>query len=232
MRVLIAFESSGVVREAFRRLGHDAWSCDLQQADDGSEHHIQGDVMRILDAGWDLMIAHPPCTYLTSSAAWAFGDGPYHQKVSPETLVGAARREAREEALRMVQALLEAPIKRIAIENPSGSIGTRIRKADQYIQAYDFGEDASKKTGLWLKGLDPIKGEHYVQPRWVCCGMTLPDGVGRYGCPNCCGDETPKPRWANQTQSGQSNLGPAKDRWKVRSKTYQGIADAMAKHWG
>lgn len=210
MKVLIACESSGVTREAFRALGHDAWSCDLQPADDGSPYHIQGDVTPHLAAGCDLMIAHPDCTYLTNSAAWAFGDGPYHQRVKPETLVGAARRAAREQALDFVRLLMGAPIPMIAIENPVGAISTRIRPADQYIQPYEYGEDASKKTGLWLKGLPILVPTQHVEPRMV---------GGR-------------PRWANQTDSGQNRLSPGSDRWKVRSKTYQGWANAFASQWG
>lgn len=215
MNILIGCESSGTVREQFRDLGHNAWSCDLLPADDGSKYHIQGDILEIAYWGknegfeWDLMIVHPPCTYLTVSAAWAFKDGPYHQKVKPGTLVGIHRRRAREEALNFVQKLMDAPIPFICIENPVGAISTHIRPADQYIQPYQFGDDASKKTGLWLKNLTPLKPAAYCAPRIV----------------------NGKERWANQTDSGQNKLGPSADRWKTRSKTYPGIARAMAKQW-
>ncbi len=197
MKILIACEYSGKVREAFRKLGHDAWSCDLLPADDASPYHIQGDVLEVLDQGWDLMVAFPPCTYLCSS-------GLHWNKRRP------GRAEKTEDALAFVQALMDAPIPRIAIENPVGCISTRIRKPSQYVQPHQFGDDASKKTGLWLKGLPLLKPTGHVPPRIV-------DG---------------KKRWANQTDSGQNRLGPSEDRWKVRSQTYQGIADAMAKQWG
>ena len=216
MRVLVGCESSAVVRDAFRAMGHDAWSCDLLPADDGSPFHYQQDVLGVLGLGWDLMIAHPSCTYLTNSAAWAYGDGPYHQAVKPGTLVGQARREAREEALSFVQTLMNAPIPRIAIENPVGVISTRIKPADQYIQPYDFGDDASKKTGLWLKGLPVLKSTQHVPGRLVGYRM---NGKPIY-------------RWGNQTDSGQNKLTPGENRWKERSKTYQGWADAMAMQWG
>lgn len=197
MRVLVACEYSGKVREAFRSMGHDAWSCDLLPADDGSEFHIQGDVTELLDDGWDLMVAFPPCTYLCSS-------GLHWNKRRPE------RAAKTEDALRFVQTLMDAPIERIAIENPVGCISTRIRKASQYIQPYQFGDDASKKTGLWLKGLPLLVPTRNVEPRIV----------------------NGKKRWGNQTDSGQNRLGPSEDRWKIRSETYAGIANAMATQWG
>ena len=213
-RVLVACEYSGTVREEFRKLGHDAWSCDLLDTDIPGQH-IKGDVLDILSDRWDLMIAHPDCTYLTVSAEWAYKNGPYHQKVKEGTLVGAERREAREKALRFVQQLMSAPIDKIAIENPVGVISTRIRPADQYIQPYNFGNNASKKTGLWLKNLPKLVPTNFIQGRIV-------------------GYKNNKPiyRWDNQTDSGQNNLGPKKDRWKDRSKTYSGWAEAFAKQWG
>lgn len=195
------------MRDAFRALGHDAWSCDLLAA---PGNHFQCDVLSILDRGWDLAIFHPPCTYLTIAAEWAYGDGPYHQKVKPGTLVGPERRKAREESIDLVRQLLAAPIPRIALENPKGAISSRIRKPDQIIQPYDFGDDASKQTCLWLKNLPKLTPTLYVPPRITAAG---------------------KERWANQTDSGQNRLGPSEDRWAVRSLTYQGIADAMAEQW-
>jgi hypothetical protein len=197
MRVLIACEFSGVVREAFRKRGHEAVSCDLLPAEDNSPHHIQGDVLPVLLEGWDLMIAHPPCTYLCSS-------GLHWNKRRP------GRAAKTEEALQFVRELLNAPIDRIAIENPIGCISSRIRKPDQTIQPHQYGHDASKATCLWLKNLPQLNATKHVAPRIV-------DG---------------KKRWANQTDSGQNKLGPSDDRWAERSRTYEGIAEAMAEQWG
>lgn len=198
MRVLVACEFSGVVRRAFRERGHDAWSCDLLPAEDGSEHHIQGDVLdvRLINRGWDLMIAHPDCTFLTVSAnAWA-----------GETW----RMEARLAAMHFVRALWEMPIPRIAIENPVGVLSTFWRRPDQTIQPNQFGHDASKATCLWLKNLPPLRPTAFVEPRMV----------------------NGRPRWGNQTDSGQNALTPSDDRWKERARTYDGIAAAMAAQWG
>jgi hypothetical protein len=154
-RVLIGYECSGVVRRAFRAWGFDAWSCDIQPGDDGSPHHLQGDVWAYTDQDWDLAILHPPCTYLTRSATRAVTDGPYHQKIKPATLVGAAHREAREEALEEIRALMALPYPK-AIENPQGFIGTRIKPFSQMIQPFQFGDDASKGTCLWLDDRLPL----------------------------------------------------------------------------
>ena len=196
MRVLIACEYSGTVRDAFRALGHDAMSCDLLPTDRPGPHY-QGDVFDVMGQGWDLMIAHPPCTYLCSS-------GLHWNKRYPDRAIKTA------DALAFVQRLMDAPIARIAIENPIGRIGTAIRKADQIIQPYQFGHDASTQTALWLKGLPKLTPTQLVAPRMVAG----------------------KARWANQTDSGQNRLSPSPDRWKLRSTTYQGIADAMAAQWG
>ena len=197
MKVLVACEFSGRVREAFRKFGHDAWSCDLLPSDDKSKHHITGDVEQILNDGWDLMLAFPPCTYLCSSGLH------WNKRVE-------GREKKTEEALEFVRLLLNAPVNKIALENPVGRIGTAIRKADQSIHPYMFGDDASKRTCLWLKNLPLLKSTDYIEPRMI-------DG---------------KARWSNQTDSGQNKLPPSKDRWKKRSETYQGIADAMALQWG
>jgi hypothetical protein len=194
MRVLVACEFSGVVRRAFRALGYQAWSCDLLPAEDSSPFHYQGDVRHILDHDWDLMIAHPPCTYLASS-------GLHWNTRRPE------RAKLTEEAIEFVMALANAPIPRIAVENPIGALSTRWRKPDQIIQPWQFGHDASKATCLWLQGLPPLV------PTDV-----LPGGKTA--------------RRANQTASGQNRLPPSKDRWKQRSVTYEGIATAMAEQWG
>ena len=220
MKVLVACEESGAVRDAFIARGHYAMSCDLiPTASPGP--HWQGDVMEILYAGWDLMVAHPPCTFLSSS-------GLHWNKRRPER---AAETEA---ALDFVRVLLDAPIPKIALENPVGCISSRIRKPDQIIQPYDFGDDASKATCLWLKGLRPLVPTKFIPPRMVCgCGHTFrSETVDKYGCLNCCGDSVALPRWANQTDSGQNILGPSTDRQRERSKTYAGIAAAIADQWG
>jgi hypothetical protein len=195
MRVLVACEYSGTVRDAFRARGHDAMSCDLLPTDAPGPHY-QGDVCDILGDGWDLMIAHPPCTYLCSS-------GLHWNKRVP------GRAQMTEDALDFVRLLLDAPIPRIALENPIGCIGTRIRKANQTIQPWQFGHDASKATCLWLKNLPLLTPTAVVEPR-------IANG---------------KKRWANQTDSGQNRLPPSDDRWKIRSETYVGIAEAMADQW-
>ena len=196
MRVLVACEYSGAVRDAFRARGHDAMSCDLLPTDVPGPHY-QGDVFDVIGDGWDLMIAHPPCTYLSSSGLHWNG-----------RVEGRAAKT--EDALAFVRALLDAPISRIAVENPVGCIGTRIRKADQTIQPHQFGDDASKATCLWLKGLPLLTPTAHVPGR---------DVNGRL-------------RWANQTDSGQNRLAPSADRWKLRSATFPGIATAMADQWG
>jgi hypothetical protein len=195
MKVLVACEYSGTVRDAFRARGHDALSCDLLPTDAPGPHY-QGDVRDILGNGWDLMIAHPPCTYLCSS-------GLHWNKRVP------GRAQMTEDALDFVRLLLDAPIPRIALENPIGCIGTRIRKANQTIQPWHFGHDASKATCLWLKNLPLLTPTAVVEPR-------IANG---------------KKRWANQTDSGQNRLPPSDDRWKIRSETYVGIAAAMVDQW-
>lgn len=196
MRVLVACEFSGTVRRAFEARGHTAYSCDILPADDSSPMHLQADVRDVIRAraGWDLMIAHPPCTYLAAS-------GLHWNTRIP------GRAEKTERALQFVRAILAAPIPRIAVENPIGCIGTRIRPADQIVQPWHFGDDASKATCLWLTNLPKLTP---VNP--------LP------------GDN--RTRRANQTPSGQNKLGPSADRWKLRSITYPGFAAAMADQWG
>lgn len=196
MKVLVACEYSGRVRDAFIARGHDALSCDLLPTDAPGPHY-QGDVMDIIADGWDLMVAHPPCTYLSVSGMhW--------------TTRGLRDPQLTEDALAFVRQLMAAPIERIAIENPVSVISSRIRKPEQIITPYQFGHDASKKTCLWLKNLPPLKPTAFVEPRIV----------------------NGRPRWGNQTDSGQNKLAPSADRWKVRSETFQGIADAMADQWG
>jgi hypothetical protein len=180
----VACEFSGTVRRAFRALGHDAWSCDLLPAEDDSEFHIQGDALYHIHRGptWDLMIAHPPCTRLTvAGARWFKG------------------REAEQEAaLYFVRKLMEAPIKRIALENPISVISTRIRKPNQIIQPWQFGHGETKATCLWLKNLPKLTPTNIVDGR----------------------------------EARVHKMAPGPNRWKERSRTFQGIAEAMAQQWG
>jgi len=183
VRVLVACEFSGAVREAFRYLGHDAWSCDLLPAEDGSEFHIQHDVRDfVMGRGWDLMIAHPPCTHLAVSGARWFKD----------------KRVEQEQSLRFVQMLMDAPIDQIAIENPISIISSRIRKPDQIIQPWQFGHGETKATCLWLKNLSKLTPTNIVEGR----------------------------------EAKIHRMAPGPDRWKERSRTYSGIARAMAEQWG
>lgn len=196
MKILVACEYSGTVRDAFIAAGHDAMSCDLLPTDQPGPHY-EGDVTDIINDGWDLMVAHPPCTYLSVSGMhW--------------TRRGLRDPQLTEDALAFVQLLLDAPIERIALENPISVISSRIRKPDQIINPWQFGHDASKKTCLWLKNLPPLVPTEIIAPRIV----------------------NGKKRWANQTDSGQNRLPPSDDRWKIRSETYAGIARAMAEQWG
>lgn len=215
MRVLIGCECSGRVRDAFIALGHDAWSCDLRPTETLGPH-ITGDLLDVLGDGWDLGIFHPTCTYLTNSAEWAYGPGPYHQKVKPGTLVGEARKQARREAVAFVETLWKAPIPSVCIENPVGALSRLFLPPSQYIQPYDFGDDASKKTCLWLRGLPILKPTKRFPGRWVTDPRT--------------GKSVE--RWGNQTDSGQNRLSPSDSRWAERSVTYQGIANAFASQWG
>jgi len=196
MRVLVACESSGTVRDAFNRLGHDAMSCDLLPSEAIGKHY-QGDIFDLDLSEFDLLIAHPPCTYLSVSGMhW--------------TTRGLRDPKLTDDALEFVRRLMTAPVEKIAIENPVSIISSRIRKPDQTIQPYQFGHDASKRTCLWLKGLPTLVPTESVAPRIV----------------------NGKPRWSNQTDSGQNKLPPSADRWRQRSKTYLGIANAMADQWG
>jgi hypothetical protein len=214
MKILVGCEYSGRVRDAFRALGHNAMSCDLLPSEAPGPHY-QGDVRDILNDKWDLAIFHPPCTYLTCSAEWCYNNKQI-KKLDPNTLYGAARRAARKRAIAFVMTLANANIPRIAIENPVGVLSTRWREPDQFIQPYEYGEDASKKTCLWLKGLPNLIPTRIYTPR-----LALTSDGRSYVF-----------RWSNQTDSGQNKEPPGKDRWKIRSTTWQGWADAMAHQWG
>lgn len=193
MRVLVACEYSGKVREAFRRRGHEAYSCDLLEADDASPHHYRGDCWEVINLGWDLIIMHPPCTALAVSGNAHYG-------------TGMKRHRERLEAIDWTLALYahakeNAP--QVAMENPVGVLPI---KATQYVQPYQFGHPESKKTGLWLHNLPPLVPTNNVKELW----RTLP----------------------KKEAQRIHMLPPSADRWKIRSETYQGIADAMAGQWG
>lgn len=193
-------------------------SCDLRPTERPGPHY-QGDVRHVLGWGWDAMIAHPDCTFLCSSGMhW--------------TTRGLRDPRLTTEAVDFALALYHSTIPRVALENPIGVLSSAFRKPDQMIQPYEYGDDASKKTCLWLKNLPALRPTKYVAPRWVCCGRVLPERVGKYGCPNCLGEKRPLPRWGNQTDGGQNRLGPSETRAKDRALTYQGWADAMAEQWG
>lgn len=183
MKVLIACEYSGTVRDAFLKAGHDAMSCDLLQTDVPGPHY-QGDVFDIINQGWDLMIAHPPCTHLAVSGARHFK---------------AKQADGRQSnAIDFVRRLLDANIQRVALENPISVISSMIRKPDQIIQPWQFGHGETKATCLWLRNLPKLIPTNIVKGR----------------------------------EQRIWKLPPGPDRWKVRSKTFQGIADAMAAQWG
>jgi hypothetical protein len=196
MRVLVACEYSGRVREAFRSRGHDAWSCDLLEAEDGSPHHIQGDALQVIvgrrEEGrriyhyrpWDLMIAHPPCTHLAVSGAKHF----------PEKRADGRQRDA----IDFFLALARAPVPRIAIENPICVMSSVWREPDQIIQPWQFGHGETKATCLWLKGLPPLVPTKIVAGR----------------------------------EQRVWKMPPGPNRWKERSRTYEGVAEAMAEQWG
>ena len=193
MRVLIACEHTGAVRNAFIRAGHEAMSCDLLDTEAPGPHYM-GDVRDVLGGGWDLMVAHPPCTYLSVSGLH------WNSRVP-------GRSQKTEKGLDFVRLLMFCDIPRIAIENPVSCISTRIRKPDQVIQPWQFGHPESKATCLWLKAL----------PRLVPTKVLEKPACGH---------------WDNQTASGQNKIPPSPDRWKLRSATYSGIAEAMANQWG
>lgn len=180
MKVLIACEYSGTVRDAFSALGHDATSCDFLPTERPGKHY-QGNVLDIIGNGYDLMIAHPPCTHLAVSGSRWF----------------AKKQKEQAEALEFVRLLLSAPIPYIALENPVSIISTRIRKPTQTIQPWMFGHGETKATCLWLKGLPPLRPTNIVEGR----------------------------------EQRIWKMPPGPDRWKERSRTFQGIADAMARQW-
>ena len=204
MKVLIACEESQTITKQFRRLGHDAFSCDIKECSGGMpEWHITGDVLEQLDKGWDMMIAHPPCTYLSvSGARWLY---------NKDKTKNQDRWAKREQALDFVRDLMAAPIPKIAIENPISSISSQIRKPEQIIRPFMFGDDSSKATCLWLKGLPKLTPTNVIKP------STHTSKSGKV-----------YDAWWFKS-SLISNLG---DRATFRSKTFNGIAKAIAEQWG
>jgi site-specific DNA-cytosine methylase len=182
VRVLVDCEFSGTVRRAFRERGHEAWSCDLLEAEDGSPYHIRGDAIEAIERGWDLLIAHPPCTHLAVSGARWFVE----------------KRVEQAEALEFVRKLLTANVGRVAVENPISIISSKIRKPDQIIQPWQFGHGETKATCLWLKNLPKLVPTNIVPGR----------------------------------EARVHKMPPGPDRWKERSRTFSGIAAAMAEQWG
>jgi len=213
MKILVACEYSGIVRDAFIKKGHNAISCDLLPSESDFGEHYQGDVKHILNNNWDMMITHPSCTYLTvSGAAWFYHPEDKHlptdqRRPHPKH---PNRRQLQEEALDFIRLLLNAPIDKIALENPVGVISTKIRKPDQIIQPYMFGHRESKKTCLWLKNLTPLNATKNVEPEY-------------YITKN--GEKRSKFDYDTMKLSKE-------ERWKVRSATFPGIAEAMAEQWG
>ena len=210
MKVLVACEESQAVTKAFRKLGHEAYSCDIPECSGGKpEWHIKGDALKEAYSGkYDLMIAHPPCTYLAvSGARWLYNkDGSKNIE----------RWANQKKALDFVQKLLDAPIEKIALENPVSVISSQIRKPDQIIQPYEFGHSEAKKTCLWLKNLPKLK------PTKIVDKGEFMEWVDKYG---------KKKRQAKWYIDVLSKAKTKAERQKLRSKTYQGIADAIAKQW-
>lgn len=204
MRILIACEESQEVCKAFRALGHEAYSCDILPCSGGHpEWHIQGDVLEQLDKGWDMMIAHPPCTYLTVTGNRWFNVPKYGEKA-------IQREQDRKEAIDFFIKLANAPVPKICIENPVGIISSVWKKPDQIIQPYQFGHVEAKKTCLWLKGLPALKHTKIVEPEYV----TFKSGKRMA-------------KWYSEAIKL-----PKKERTILRSKTFSGIAKAMAEQWG
>ena len=234
--VLIGYSCDDVTRQAFADAGCVAYTCDLLPSRGASQRwHIQDDIWNVvLSYRWNFALLHPMCTFLTTSAAWAFKDGPYHQKVKPGTLVGLQRRAARWQAQLNFAKLLTLPFP-VVVENPATNfINKFLRGPDQIINPFEFGDDASKATGLWRSPGVPaliIDPKHYCKPRLVCDDCRSVFSYGKHRCPVCT-SERYKPRWSNQTDSGQNRLTPSDDRWLDRSETYPGIANALGTQYG
>lgn len=208
LRVLVACEFSGIVREAFRRRGHDAWSCDLLPAEDGSEFHITGDVSVILDHGWHLLVGHPPCTLLSNSGCgWLFNTP---KNPTPGVLYEKERFDGLKEAVKFFLLLWRCPIPHICIENPrphKWAMELIGRKFDCKIQPWEFGDKQKNGTCLWLKNLPPLMPTKFVGPPPT--------------------DKEEAKKWEDCWR-----MAPGKDQAKNRSRTFPGIAEAMAEQWG
>ena len=205
MRVLVACEESQRVCIAFRERGHEAYSCDILECSGGHpEWHIQDDVLKHLNEKWDLIIAHPPCTYLTVTGNRWFDIDRYGEKA-------IKRHQLRKEAIKFFMQLINAPCEKIAVENPVGAMSSEYRKPDQIIQPYEYGHPMTKKTCLWLKNLPLLKPTNIVKPEYVICA----DGK-RY----------------SKVHVETFSIKDPEERAKVRSKTFEGIAQAMAEQWG
>jgi len=202
MKVLVACEYSGIVRDAFTAKGHDAWSCDILPTE-SQGNHIQDDILKHLDKGWDLMIAHPPCTYLSNAGIRWFNEEKYGDKAR-------LRKQLRLESLEFVKKLYYCNIPKICIENPVGYLNNNFKKPDQIVQPYFFGDEESKRTCFWFKNLNPLKHTKLVKPKIY----------GYYKSGNKIGN----PIYFHEYNSG-------KDRAKIRSKFWKGIATAMADQW-
>lgn len=209
MRVLIACEFSGVVRRAFAARGHDAVSCDLLPSEDGSLFHIMGDVRDVLGDGWDLMIAHPPCTYLTLAGLH------WNNRVP-------GRREKTLEAVEFVRQLMGAPIERIVIENPVGALSRHIRKPDQIIQPWQFGHSESKQTCLWLKNVAPLRHTNVLTPT-----RFQANGCARWDNQTATGQNKlgPSPdRWKLRSITYAGIAAAMADQWGARSHRETSVA--------
>lgn len=216
LRALVGFSRCPYTRYALESKGFDVWTCDLLPCD--HPKHYQGDVFDIIGDHWDIGVFHPMCTYVNVASVWALKDPDferypgvgYHQTVKKETLTGQARRKARDEAIELFMTIDAVPYPKV-IENPAPSqISKAYRPPDQIVHPHQFGDDASKGTGLWISGLPKLKPTNQIPPRMV----------------------NGKPRWANQTDSGQNRLGPSANRWIERSKTFPGIASAIGDQMG
>jgi hypothetical protein len=211
LNIIVGCESSGTVREAFRALGHNAWSCDLLQADDDSEYHIQADVLKVLDyEKWDIGIFHPPCTYLTNAGVrWLHEHVQSRKGNNKPVISGAVRWDYMREGAEFFKKLLNSSIPKIAVENPiphKYAVEIIGRKYDQIVQPWMFGHPERKATCLWLKGLPKLVPTNDVKAYM----LTLP----------------------KKEQNRLHYLPPSPERWKLRSKTFQGVADAFATQWG
>ena len=205
MRVLVACEESQRVCIAFREKGHEAYSCDIEPCSGGHpEWHIQDDVLKHLNENWDLIIAHPPCTYLTVTGNRWFDIDRYGEKA-------IKRHQLRREAIKFFMQLVNAPCEKIAVENPVGAMSSEYRKPDQIIQPYEYGHPMTKKTCLWLKNLPLLKPTNIVKPEYVICA----DGK-RY----------------SKVHVETFSIKDPEERAKMRSKTFEGVALAMAEQWG